>query len=163
MKGKPEKLTRYVNRFLTAMTDIILKNGGTIDKYMGDCIMAFWNAPLDTPNHQRLAVISAFQMREKLKEMNDSKKFDPPCNIGIGVNTGQCLVGNMGSKQRFDYSVIGDAVNLASRLEGLSKNFNTTIVISENTVSDIEDLKFYYLGSRQVKGKSENIKCYSIK
>ena len=171
MKGNPEKLTKYVNKFLTAMTDIILKNGGTIDKYMGDCIMAFWNAPLDTPEHQRLAVRSAYLMRKKLKEMNKSGEFDPPCNIGIGINTGQCLVGNMGSEQRFDYSVIGDAVNLASRLEGKSKDFNTTIIISEHTADGIDFLpnqrpngfKFYSLGSVQVKGKSEMIKCYSIK
>jgi len=171
MKGNPEKLTKYVNRFLTAMTDIILKNGGTIDKYMGDCIMAFWNAPLDTPEHQRLAVLSAFQMRRKLKEMNKNGEFEPPCNIGIGINTGQCLVGNMGSEQRFDYSVIGDAVNLASRLEGKSKDFNTTIIISEHTADGIDFLpnqrpkgfKFYKLGACTVKGKTEKVICYSIK
>ena len=133
--------------------------------------MAFWNAPLDTPEHQRLAVRSAFLMRKKLKEMNKSGEFDPPCNIGIGINTGQCLVGNMGSEQRFDYSVIGDAVNLASRLEGKSKDFNTTIIISEHTADGIDFLpnqrpngfKFYSLGSVQVKGKSEKVMCYSIK
>ena len=162
MKGNPEKLTKYVNKFLTAMTDIILKNGGTIDKYMGDCIMAFWNAPLDNPEHKKLAVLSAFQMRRAVKDMNKSKEFDPPLNIGIGINTGECLVGNMGSEQRFDYSVIGDAVNLASRLEGKSKDFNTTIVISQNTKKDL-DFKFYKLGICTVKGKKEKINCYSIK
>ena len=171
MKGNPEKLTKYVNKFLTAMTDIILKNGGTIDKYMGDCIMAFWNAPIDTPDHKKLAVLSAFQMRRKLKEMNKNKEFEPPCNIGIGINTGECLVGNMGSEQRFDYSVIGDAVNLASRLEGQSKHFNTTIIVSQNTAEGIDfrpnsnpnGFKFYSLGSVQVKGKEEKINCFSIK
>jgi adenylate cyclase len=171
MKGEPEKLTQYVNKFLTAMTDIILRNGGTIDKYMGDCIMAFWNAPLDTPDHRYLAVKSAYQMRRKLKEMNKNEEFNPPLNIGIGINTGECLVGNMGSKQRFDYSVIGDAVNLASRLEGQSKNFNTTIIVSEYTADGIDfvphsrefGFKFYSLGSCEVKGKSEKIKCFSIK
>ena len=153
MKGNPEKLTQYVNKFLTAMTGIILKNGGTIDKYMGDCIMAFWNAPLDTPQHKRLAVLSAYQMRKTVKEMNKSGEFDPPLNIDIGINTGECLVGNMGSEQRFDYSVIGDAVNLASRLEGKSKDFNTTIVISQNTKKDL-DFKFYKLGICTVKGLS---------
>ena len=162
MKGNPEKLTQYVNKFLTAMTGIILKNGGTIDKYMGDCIMAFWNAPLDTPQHKRLAVLSAYQMRKTVKEMNKSGEFDPPLNIGIGINTGECLVGNMGSEQRFDYSVIGDAVNLASRLEGKSKDFNTTIVISQNTKKDL-DFKFYKLGICTVKGKKEKVNCYSIK
>ena len=162
MKGNPEKLTKYVNKFLTAMTDIILKNGGTIDKYMGDCIMAFWNAPLDNPEHKRLAILSAYQMRRTVREMNKSGEFNPPLNIGIGINTGECLVGNMGSEQRFDYSVIGDAVNLASRLEGKSKDFNTTIVISQNTKKDL-DFKFYKLGICTVKGKKEKINCYSIK
>ena len=171
MKGEPEKLTQYVNKFLTAMTDIILKNGGTIDKYMGDCIMAFWNAPLDTPDHKYLAVKSAYQMRRKLKEMNKNNEFEPPLSIGIGINSGECLVGNMGSEQRFDYSVIGDAVNLASRLEGKSKDFNTTIIISEDTADGIDfvphsrefGFKFYSLGSCELKGKSEKIKCFSIK
>ena len=171
MKGEPEKLTQYVNKFLTAMTDIILKNGGTIDKYMGDCIMAFWNAPLDTPDHKYLAVKSAYQMRRKLKEMNKNNEFEPPLSIGIGINSGECLVGNMGSEQRFDYSVIGDAVNLASRLEGKSKDFNTTIIISNDTADGIDfvplarpsGFKFYSLGSCEVKGKSEKIKCFSIK
>ncbi len=160
MKGNPEKLTKYVNKFLTAMTDIILKNGGTIDKYMGDCIMAFWNAPIDTPNHKQLAVLSASQMRSKLKEMNDNGEFIPPCNIGIGINTGDCLVGNMGSEQRFDYSVIGDAVNLASRLEGVSKNYDTNIIISEYTKED--NMNCYKLDDVQVKGKEEKVSIYSI-
>ena len=165
MKDDPEKLTRYVNKFLTEMTTIILKNGGTIDKYMGDCIMAFWNAPLEHPRHQKAAIVSAYQMRRKVKEMNKSGEFNPPLNIGIGINTGECLVGNMGSEQRFDYSVIGDAVNLASRLEGQSKLFNTTIVISKDTKDEVEakGLKFYRLGNVKVKGKSEKITCYSIK
>ncbi len=161
MKGNPEKLTKYVNKFLTAMTDIILKNGGTIDKYMGDCIMAFWNAPIDTPKHKQLAVLTAYQMRKKLKEMNDNGEFNPPCNIGIGINTGECLVGNMGSEQRFDYSVIGDAVNLASRLEGVSKNYDTNIIISEFTKED--SMNCYKLDDVQVKGKEEKVTIYSIK
>ena len=153
------------------MTDIIHKNVGTIDKYMGDCIMAFWNAPLDTPDHKYLAVKSAYQMRKKLKEMNKNNEFEPPLSIGIGINSGECLVGNMGSEQRFDYSVIGDAVNLASRLEGQSKHFNTTIIISSDTADGIDfvplarpsGFKFYKLGSVKVKGKEEEIECYSIK
>ena len=162
MKGDPEKLTKYVNKFLTAMTDIILKNGGTIDKYMGDCIMAFWNAPLDTPQHKKLAIKTAREMKFKLKEMNKNGEFNPPLNIGIGLNTGDCLVGNMGSEQRFDYSVIGDAVNLASRLEGISKNYNTTIIISEFTRKDIEGFKFYKLDDVQVKGKEEKVTIFSV-
>ncbi len=170
-KRNPERLTRYVNRFLTAMTDIILKNGGTIDKYMGDCIMAFWNAPLDCPDHKRLAVKSAIEMERKLKIMNQNKEFMPPINIGIGINTGECLVGNMGSKQRFDYSVIGDAVNLASRLEGVSKNYDTTIIISEATANGTDYIpysrnkgfRFYKVDDVLVKGKTEKVTIYSIK
>ena len=138
---------------------------------MGDCIMAFWNAPLDNPNHQRLAVLSASQMKKTVEEMNKSGEFDPPLKIGIGINTGECLVGNMGSEQRFDYSVIGDAVNLASRLEGKSKDFDTTIVISQHTAEGIDfvpltrpnGFQFYKLGISTVKGKKEKVNCFSIK
>ena len=169
-KGQPERLTRYVNRFLTAMTDIILKNDGTIDKYMGDCIMAFWNAPIDNPNHKRLAVKSAIEMVRKLKRMNRNHEFKPPVNIGIGINTGECLVGNMGSKQRFDYSVIGDAVNIASRLESVSKNYDATIIISKDTCKDIDYIpntrdkgfRFYKVDDVKVKGKTEKITIFSI-
>ena len=114
-KGNPQGLTKLINRFLTRMTNIIIKNGGTVDKFMGDCIMAFWNAPLNTPGHEKLAVRTALQMQKELKKLNRELKKEklPQINIGIGINTGQALVGNMGSDQRFDYSVIGDDVNLA--------------------------------------------------
>ena len=158
-KSDPQGLTKLINSFLTPMTDIILKSGGTIDKYMGDCIMAFWNAPLDCPNHQEKAIIAAYKMREKMRELKLG------FNIGIGINTGTAVVGNMGSEQRFDYSVLGDAVNLASRLEGQSKEFNTTIVIGEDTYNAVEELhkRMYKLGTVTVKGKSNKVKIYSIK
>ena len=158
-KSNPQGLTKLINSFLTPMTDIILKSGGTIDKYMGDCIMAFWNAPLDCSNHQGKAIIAAHSMRKKMKELNLG------FNIGIGINTGQAVVGNMGSEQRFDYSVLGDAVNLASRLEGVSKDFNTTIIIGEDTYEAVEHLhkKMYRLGTVSVKGKSNKVVIYSIK
>ena len=163
-KDDPEQLTRYVNKFLTAMTDIILKNEGTIDKYMGDCIMAFWNAPIDCKNHRELAVKSAKEMKQKLALMNKTKEFDPPLNIGIGINTGKCLVGNMGSEQRFDYSVIGDAVNLASRLESSSKTLGQDIVISENTREPLfKRFNFKFIDKIKVKGKDESINVYTIK
>ena len=148
------------------MTDIILKKGGTIDKYMGDCIMAFWNAPMDCPNHQVMAIQAAREMKKKLKQLNKDGVFDPPLNIGIGINTGEAVVGNMGSEQRFDYSVLGDAVNLASRLEGVSKNYDTTIVIGEDTYKNVKQYKDYYkfykLDDVQVKGKSNKVAIYSI-
>ena len=158
-KSDPQGLTKLINSFLTPMTDIILKSGGTIDKYMGDCIMAFWNAPLDCPDHQEKAIIAARKMREKMRKLNLG------FNIGIGINTGSAVVGNMGSEQRFDYSVLGDAVNLASRLEGQSKEFNTTIVVGEDTYNAVEQLhsRMYRLGHVVVKGKSNKVAVYSIK
>jgi len=162
-KSNPQGLTELINKFLTPMTDIILKHGGTVDKYMGDCIMAFWNAPLDTPNHQYMAIRAAREMKRKLRRMNIKEEFGIELKIGIGINTGEAVVGNMGSKQRFDYSVLGDAVNLASRLEGISKNYDTTIVIGEDTYKSVKDkFKFRKLDDVQVKGKSNKVAIYSI-
>jgi len=164
-QSNPADLTKVINKFLTPMTNIIMKNGGTIDKYMGDCIMAFWNAPIDTPNHKELAIKSALEMIDKLKELNNNNGFGDlnKINIGIGINTGKCIVGNMGSEQRFDYSVIGDAVNLASRLEGVSKNYDATLVVGEDTYRDIStSFKFNKLDTVKVKGKSNKVSIYTI-
>ena len=164
-KSNPADLTKVINKFLTPMTDIIMKNNGTIDKYMGDCIMAFWNAPIDTANHKELAINSALQMIDKLKELNNNNGFGDNniINIGIGINTGKCIVGNMGSEQRFDYSVIGDSVNLASRLEGVSKNYDATLVVGEDTYKDISTLyNFKKLDEVTVKGKSNKVTIYTI-
>ena len=164
-QSNPADLTKVINKFLTPMTNIIMKNGGTIDKYMGDCIMAFWNAPIDTPNHKELAIKSALEMMDKLKELNETDGFGEgnKINIGIGINTGKCIVGNMGSDQRFDYSVIGDPVNLASRLEGVSKNYDATLVVGEDTYRGISKLfKFKKLDDVQVKGKSNKVAIYTI-
>ena len=165
-KGNPEGLTKLINRFLTRMTDVIIANGGTIDKFMGDCIMAFWNAPIENKKHRELAVKSALEMIVALKELNIHLQAEglPQINIGIGINTGEALVGNMGSEQRFDYSVIGDSVNLASRLESSSKTLGKTIVIGEDTRHTIEtSYPFEYIDSITVKGKTEEIKVYSVK
>jgi len=171
-QSNPADLTKVINKFLTPMTNIIMKNGGTIDKYMGDCIMAFWNAPIDTPNHKELAIKSALEMIDKLKELNDSNGFGDSnkINIGIGINTGKCIVGNMGSEQRFDYSVIGDSVNLASRLEGVSKNYDATLVVGEDTADGVDYIplarpngfKFKKLDTVKVKGKSNKVTIYTI-
>ena len=165
-KGNPEGLTKLINRFLTRMTDVIIANGGTIDKFMGDCIMAFWNAPIENKKHRELAVKSALEMNVALKELNMHLQAEglPQINIGIGINTGDALVGNMGSEQRFDYSVIGDSVNLASRLESSSKTLGKTIVIGEDTRHTIETAyPFEYIDSITVKGKTEEIKVYTVK
>jgi len=165
-KGDPAGLTTLINRFLTRMTDVIISNGGTIDKFMGDCIMAFWNAPIENTKHREAAVNTAVDMVKALQHLNMqliSEGFTDEIKIGIGINTGDALVGNMGSEQRFDYSVIGDPVNLASRLESSSKTLGKTIVIGEETKRTIEsDFKFEYIDSITVKGKTEKIKVYTI-
>ena len=164
-KTDPEGLTELINRFLTPMTDIIIRNEGTIDKYMGDCIMALWNAPLDVDNHEDKALLSATQMIKGLDSLNAQLASENklPINIGIGINTGSCVVGNMGSNQRFDYSVLGDAVNLASRLEGQSKNYGVTIVIGESTAQAIKNENFLILELDliAVKGKEDPVKIYT--
>jgi adenylate cyclase len=163
-QSNPQGLTVVINKFLTPMTEIIMKNEGTIDKYMGDCIMAFWNAPLDCKNHREMAVKTALEMIDKLKELNDSGEFGDKLNIGIGINSGKAVVGNMGSNQRFDYSVLGDAVNLASRLEGVSKNYDATLVVGEDTYKDISNqFNFSKLDDVQVKGKSNMVSIYTVK
>ena len=162
-KDNPEGLVELINRFLTNQTDIILKHGGTIDKYMGDCIMAFWNAPLDEEKHAEKAVQAALEMRAELEKLNKELESE---NIeictGIGINTGSCIVGNMGSSTRFDYSVIGDAVNLASRLEGQCKEYNTDLIISKNTMQQTTSNEYDKLGEVTVKGKSELVSIYTI-
>jgi adenylate cyclase len=163
----PEGLVELVNEFLDAMTKIILKNGGTIDKYMGDCIMAFWNAPLPCKNHAEMAVKSAIEIENKTNEIKETYKSRglPDINVGTGVNTGDCIVGNMGSESRFDYSVIGDAVNLAARLESTAARHEYVeykTIISSFTK---DQLSFKYpikhIGDIKVKGKEELISIYS--
>ena len=166
-QGDPEGLTKLVNRFLTRMTDVIISNGGTIDKFMGDCIMAFWNAPIENKKHREAAVAAALDMIVALQHLNMqlvAEGFTDEIKIGIGINTGDALVGNMGSEQRFDYSVIGDPVNLASRLESSSKTLEKTLVIGEDTRHTIETVyPFEYIDSITVKGKTEAVKVYTIK
>jgi adenylate cyclase len=165
-KGNPEGLTKLINRFLTRMTDVIIANGGTIDKFMGDCIMAFWNAPIEDPDHEQHAVQAAIDMQDELSKLNVQLAAEelPTIAIGIGINTGEALVGNMGSDQRFDYSVIGDAVNLAARLESSSKTLGKTVVVGEKTYNAAKyDYNFDYIDSITVKGKTESVKVYTIK
>ena len=161
-KGDPKGLTKLINQFLTPMTNMILERSGTIDKHMGDCIMAFWNAPLDDEEHAANACDSALAMFTALEEVNSNIKADCEAdgrdyhrlNIGIGLNSGPVYVGNMGSEQRFDYSVLGDAVNLAARLEGQSKNYGVGIVIGE-TSTRAADYAVLELDLIAVKGKKE--------
>ena len=158
----PQGLTALINRFLDNQTQIILKHGGTIDKYMGDCIMAFWGAPLDDSNQVENATKAVLEMKESLGELNDTlaKEGLDQINTGAGINTGLCVVGNFGSSNRFDYSVLGDSVNLAARLESSCKEYDTDLIISEYSLVDGYDYKF--LDEVTVKGKSEPVKIYTI-
>ncbi|HJM51092.1 MAG TPA: CHASE2 domain-containing protein, partial [Alphaproteobacteria bacterium] len=169
-KSDPTGLTNLINRFLTPMTDMILSRQGTIDKYMGDCIMAFWNAPLDDGRHPQHACDSALSMFSALEGLNEEIKAEReaanepffPINIGIGLNTGECCVGNMGSAQRFDYSVLGDAVNLAARLEGQSKTYGVGIVIGDLTQQAAPEYASVELDLLAVKGKSEAVRIFAL-
>ena len=166
-KNDPEGLVVLINEFLDAMTKIILSHGGTIDKYMGDCIMAFWNAPLECERHAEMAVRAAIDIEKKTDELR--KKYSeqglPPINVGTGINTGDCIVGNMGSESRFDYSVIGDAVNLAARLEATAarKEYidNKTIISGDTYARLPSSLKCTKIGQITVKGKKDLITIYS--
>ena len=161
----PEGLVELINRYLDRMTKIILNNDGTIDKYMGDCIMAFWNAPLDCPDHAAKAIKSAREISEAADEFKEEleKEGLPSIDIGIGVNTGECIVGNMGSEVRFDYSVIGDAVNLASRLEGQTRNYDgVRVLLSQTSVGQSKDGLYTRVDEIKVKGKSESVTVYTF-
>ena len=167
-KDDPEGLVEVINDYLNRMSKIVLQNGGTIDKYMGDCIMAFWNAPLDCPNHAEMAVKTSIECAvetDKIKAEFKAKGL-PDINIGSGVNTGICIVGNMGSEMRLDYSVIGDAVNLAARLEATTRNYKdengkvTPVLYSSFTKEKLTNIKSIEVDKIKVKGKKELITIY---
>tara|TARA_X000001036_G_scaffold172912_1_gene163540 strand:- start:440 stop:2281 length:1842 start_codon:yes stop_codon:yes gene_type:complete len=164
-QNDPEGLVELINKFLDMQTKIILNNKGTIDKYMGDCIMSFWNAPLDCPDHAEMAVKSAEEILIATKELNEELKplNLPPINVGIGINTGECIVGNMGSELRFDYSVIGDAVNLGARLESQTRNYDgVDVLLGQETYLKCPNRVFQRVDSITVKGKTEPVIVYTI-
>jgi adenylate cyclase len=168
----PEGLVECINDYLDRMTKIVLDNGGTVDKYMGDCIMAFWNAPLPCDNHAEMAVKTAMECAIETEDLKRAfaEKGLPEINIGSGVNTGTCIVGNMGSSTRFDYSVIGDAVNLAARLEAATRNYKTEtgnvtpVILSSYTQEQLpKEFTCVELDKIKVKGKEELVTIYSPK
>jgi adenylate cyclase len=170
-KHDPHGLTTLMNRFLTPLTNAILDRKGTIDKYMGDAVMAFWNAPLDDDRHQINACHAALDMLERIEGLNRTRQDEArqgghvyiPINVGIGLNTGTCVVGNMGSDLRFDYSVLGDSVNLASRLEGQSKEYGFPIIVGSKTALAAKDeFAILELDFIMVKGKTEPEVIYAI-
>jgi len=164
-KMDPAELVNFLNEYLTEMTNIVFEHEGVLDKYMGDAIMAFWGAPMEQPNHAELACRTGYHMVRRLRELQQgwSERGLPLLNIGVGINTGPMTVGNVGSKMRFDYTVMGDAVNLGSRLEGVNKEYGTNIIISESTYAHVRD-KFLvrFLDLVAVKGKQEPIAIYEL-
>jgi len=163
-KSDPQGLTHLINRLLTPLSNAVMDTSGTIDKYMGDNIMAFWNAPLDNEHHARDACTSALSMLVRLEKLNVTRKQEAtdamipylPLEVGIGINTGECVVGNIGSDMRFDYSVLGDSVNLAARLEGQTKSYGVSIIIGSSTAEQVkDDFAVLELDAIRVKGKTE--------
>jgi adenylate cyclase len=166
----PHGLTRFMNRFLTPMTDLILSHRGTIDKYMGDAIMAFWNAPLAVEGHAAQACDTALAMQARLRSLNEEWQAEAaaagrrhiPVNIGIGLNTGRASVGNFGSTQRFTYSCLGDDVNMASRLEGQCKTYGVGIIIGDKTRLQAPDHAALEIDLIMVKGKTEPERIHAL-
>ena len=164
------RLTAFMNRYLTPMTDAILASGGTVDKYIGDAIMAFWNAPLDDPRHAAHACDAALAMMDRLRALNVELAREAettgqgaiPIAIGIGINSAVCCVGNMGSQQRFDYSVLGDGVNLAARLEGQTKTYTMPIILGEDTAALAPEYALLEVDLVRVKGKTKPVRVYAL-
>jgi adenylate cyclase len=165
-----EELTRFLNSLFTPLSNIILEEQGTIDKYMGDAVMAFWNAPLDDNAHPSHACSAALRMMGEMETLNERWREEAeakgrpfkPVRLGIGLNTGICCVGNLGSETRFDYSVIGDNVNVASRLEGQSKTYDVGTVVGESTTARAPDFAFLELDLLKVKGKTEATRAFAL-
>jgi adenylate cyclase len=164
-KTDPQGLGNLINRYMTPMTDLVMRKEGTIDKYIGDALMAIWNAPLDVDNHAQLAIETAQEMEVELKNLNKELKEDGlmELGVGIGINTGDAVVGNMGSNQRFDYTVLGDSVNLAARLEAQTKEYGVFFMFTEHTLKQIstpENLTM--LDKIAVKGQTDPVTIYTI-
>lgn len=162
---EPEKLTRILNEYLAPMTDIVMSNQGTLDKYIGDAIMCLFNAPLDVKNHEHKAATAARQMLQTLSILNQEfmEKYQLKLEIGIGIHTGAAVVGNLGSPQRFDYTAIGDTVNLASRLEGRTKAYGVRCIISDVTYAALKDvMPCRHLDRIRVKGKTQPVDIYEL-
>jgi adenylate cyclase len=165
-KTDPQGLGKLINRYMTPMTDLVMQKEGTIDKYIGDALMAIWGAPLDIENHAQLAVETAQEMEVELAKLNKELKADGlmELGVGIGINTGDAVVGNMGSNQRFDYTVLGDSVNLAARLEAQTKEYGVFFMFTEHTLKQLGSIKGYrvLLDKIAVKGQTEPVKIYTI-
>ena len=164
-KMEPGELVQFLNGYLNEMTNVILDNKGTLDKYEGDAIMAFWGAPLPLENHAKNTCLAAIQNQKKLAELRKEweKQGLPPIHVRIGINSGEVIAGNMGSENRFDYTIMGDNVNLASRLEGINKQYGTETIISEYTYKQVkDDFICRELDQIRVKGKEQPVRIYEL-
>ncbi len=164
--AEPEEVVEMLNEYLTRMVEILLRHGGTLDKFIGDAVMGFWNAPAADPDHARHSVECAVEMIEETARIRERRQTEGKTGIriGIGINTGEAVVGNIGSEQVLSYTVIGDAVNLASRLEGKNKDYGTEIIVSEFTLARIEGLfQTVYLDEVKVKGKEKPVRIFEVK
>jgi adenylate cyclase len=163
----PDELTRLINEFFTAMTGAILAHGGTVDKYIGDGVMAFWNAPVKVPDHAERACRAALDMLDRLAALNrdliSRGTVAESIAVGIGVNTGPCVVGNFGSAYRFDYSALGDAVNIAARLEVETKQFGLPLLLGPTTAAQIPRMLPQPIGHIQLRGRSESIEIFTLR
>jgi len=159
---EPKELSLLMNEFLTPLSRVIYKHRGTIDKYMGDCIMAFWGAPLPDKDHARNAILSGIEMQATLSALQPGFKERgwPEIHVGVGINTGRVSVGNMGSEVRVAYTVMGDEVNLASRLEGITKQYGVNIIVGENTRLLVKEFLYRELDHVRVKGKDKPVAIY---
>ena len=158
----PKQLVMLLNEYFTSMTSILYKHGATIDKYIGDSIMAFWGAPLYQKDHARRSVLASFEMHMEIRRLSKEfiKRGWPGPSMGVGINTGMMNVGNMGSKFRVSYTVIGDAVNLGSRLQTLTRNYHVPTIVGEETVQNIDDIIFRELDTVTVRGKRKQTRIY---
>lgn len=158
----PRDIVKLLNEYFTVMTEVLYEQGATIDKYMGDCVMAFWGAPIPQEDHAHRAVIASFEIQKRLKTLAQTFEENgwPAPSVGIGINTGVMNVGNMGSKYRLAYTVIGDAVNLAFRLEDLSRTYNAPAIVGEGTINAAKDIVFKELDAVTVRGKSNMTRIY---
>ncbi|MGZ6135479.1 MAG: adenylate/guanylate cyclase domain-containing protein, partial [Myxococcaceae bacterium] len=161
----PEALVKFINGYLSPMTRIVFEEGGTLDKYIGDALMAFWGAPLPQEDHAVRACRTALRFLDVLEQLRRSWRAEglPEIEIGVGINSGPMVVGNMGSDLRFDYTVMGDAVNMASRLEGANKLFQTSIMVSEDTWNRVaSQATGRRLGSLRLRGRSESVRVWEL-
>ena len=169
LEDDPQTLTRVINAMLCPLSEIVMSYGGTIDQSMGDCVMAFWGAPLDDPDHAEHAVEAACAMLDAMPQINERVRraaagngHCPPMSIGIGVNSGRCVVGNLGCQQRFDYSALGDPVNVASRLEGLSKSYDLPLLIGQATAERLRRAKVREIDRISVRGRNGSQAVFTV-